>query len=77
MKFIALALIATVSAVKLEAAPYQPEQAAYAASVHVTADAQHGDTMSESATRLANQKAGVAGSAADQAAYNAAHCHTF
>ena len=76
MKFFALALIATVSAVKLNG-PYQPEQAEYAANCHANADAFHGDTMAESNTRLANQKAGVASSAADIEAYKAGHRWAF
>ena len=73
MKFVALALIATVSAVKLDAAPYQPEQAQYAANVHASADAQHGETMADANKKLAAQQAGVAASAASIEAYKAAH----
>ena len=47
MKFIALALIATVSAVKIDATPYQPEQAEYKANMEAAAAAMHKDTMAE------------------------------
>ena len=73
MKFFALALIAAVSAVKLEATPYQPEQADYAQNCHNSADAQHGETMADANKKLGAQQAGVAASAADIAAYKAAH----
>ena len=73
MKFIALALIATVAAVKIDATPYQPEQAEYKANMEASAAAQHGETMADANKKLAAQQAGVAASAADIAAYKAAH----
>ena len=71
MKFFALALLATVSAVKLDAAPYQPEQAQYKANMEASAATQHGDTMADANKKLAAQQAGVAASAADMASYKA------
>ena len=73
MKFFALALIATVSAVKLDAAPYQPEQSEYKANMLKAADDQHGVTMVDANKRLAHQQAGVAASEAEIEAYKAAH----
>ena len=73
MKFIALALIATVSAVNIDAAPYQPEQAQYKANMEASAAAMHADTMAEANQKHAAQQAGVAASAAAIDAYKAAH----
>ena len=74
MKFIALALIATVAAVKLDDNKnYQPEQAEYKANMEASAASQHGDTMADANKKLAAQQAGVAASAADIEAYKAAH----
>ena len=73
MKFIAIALIATVSAVKLDAAPYQPEQAEYKANMEASAASMHGETMADANKKLGAQQAGVAASAASIDAYKAAH----
>ena len=75
MKFFALALIATVSAVQLSdnAKPYQPEQTDYKNNMNAAANAQHGATMADANAKLAAQQAGVAASAADIEAYKAAH----
>ena len=75
MKFIALALIATASAIQLNdnAAPYQPEQGQYMENMNNAADAKHNKTMGDAAKRQANIDAGVAASKADIEAYKASH----
>ena len=72
MKFIAL-LIATVAAVKIAKKEGPDAIEAYNVRWQAEANGMHAGTMGEADRRLGNQVAGVAESAADIAAYKAAH----
>ena len=73
MKFVLL-FLAVAQAIKMEAPPTSsPIYPGYFDDMNAKANEQHATTMGKVATRTANQIAGVAESAADQAAYNEAH----
>ena len=73
MKFVLL-FIAAAAAVKLEAAPIAtPAADAQKARSAEQGEAQHATTMGQAAFIDGRSKAGVAASAADIAAYKAAH----
>ena len=75
MKFVLL-VIAAASAIKLQGDPAY-DYTDYTKDMYAKADGMHAGTMGQADKLLSNQQAGVAGSAAEQHAYNVAHGCSF